>query len=201
MFTEMPRQLVAFPRGVELDGSPTAATIEIGLSAVRYYELFGADKLLLPGGRSILADDRSNGYSDGQAMRDLAVENGVPRELVPDIPESTDTLTNVLTCLPYIDSSAPVVSMAQKDHAPRSLWCMNLALSNKSVMNFEADGYVKHGAVIQEQALLMIYRAAFLGIRPGDIESISEKNNQLQNFVANRKYPIMRLLSNKGHYL
>src|SRR5579872_2359854 len=93
MSTEFPKQVIAFPRGVEPDGSATIETEEVALTVVQYYHRYGAEVVLLPGGRSFMASDNSDGFSDGEAMRKIVIEKGVPEEKVPVLESSFDTVT------------------------------------------------------------------------------------------------------------
>jgi hypothetical protein len=200
MSLELPKQLIVLPRGLQADGSATLPTRLCGVSAAEYYQRFGADVVLMPGGRTFLADDPDSDYSDAVALREAAFEAGLPESVDPDLEPSTDTVTNLLSCMPFIDRSESVAFMAQPDHMARGLWASGLVLAMNNIHGFAAMGSYNKKANLQEWRLLLLYKLMFLGVSPGDANRILSRNLKVQQVLLTGKTAIKGRLINAEYY-
>jgi SanA protein len=121
------RVAIVFGAGLRRDGRPTAVLRDRVETAAQLYFAGKVDKLLMSG------DNRFENYNEPGAMRDYAIEQGVPAE---DIVEDFAGRRTYDTCYRarHIFGIEDAVLVTQRFHQPRALYlCNTLGISADGV--------------------------------------------------------------------
>jgi uncharacterized SAM-binding protein YcdF (DUF218 family) len=200
---EAPTQLVVLAGGLMPNGDPTQETYERTMSSVYYADRFPSlQRVVFSGGRSYLDNTLEVEMAEADIMNDIALENGMNPELIKGIDRnSNSTFETFLNVRPYLlEQKTAVITNAY--HIPRALYMAKLTLPSIEFIGYEAFGEYtgKAKAPLSERMLRLATVITMQGIKPGDVETMTECNHQIADFV--RKPAVVSLLRHtvlRGH--
>jgi uncharacterized SAM-binding protein YcdF (DUF218 family) len=184
-----PEQLIVLGAGLHSAGNPKPETIERALSTFHYFDEFGASAVVFSGGYSIHEPETGGGSSEAKVMAEIAIDKGLPEDLVMLEEGSTSTYRNFINSEPFLSQQLTGV-ITHARHMRRALYVGRKVL-DVPLVGVESLGLHREDGAFGRNARLAIAKAMLVGVAPGEIDKVTSRITAAET-VLGTLGPLMR---------